>query len=384
MNKENRQKLKNIKRFKWSNPNHLNALTSIIAFLIAIIGFNLLSLLVSLCAKPLIKDGKGFYAVNLIAAVIGQVYLVTLACIICKIKKVKIFGGGNLQLSFDFLSCIPALLLGLGTFLCVTPIHMQFATYIEQLQQELFNASTLIELPEPNGTIDIISMFIYVFIVIPFVPAICEELLFRGVIMNGLREFGTIFAVLLSGLLFALMHGSYRQLILQFVLGCEIALVVIITENYFAGIIMHLFNNFFSIVYSVVIATVQSLSPAFLGFFQAFSIIIGLLLILASLIYYLLLIRHKKKDSGKSFLFYKKKTDIYPCCLLQKGAPVDYCFAVSKEKVLNTDNSNFLFFANGRFNAFTKRSNKVAFGILCAISLLLAIGLIILDFVLVG
>lgn len=384
MNKEDRQKLKNIKRFKWSNPNHLNALTAIIAFLIAIIGFNLISLLVTFLAKPLIKDGQGFYTVNLIASLIGQLFLLLLSWIICRLKKVKLFGGGNLHLTADFLICIPAILLGLGTFLLITPLHMQFATYIEQLQQSLFNASTNIEIPEPSGIADILSLFIFVFVVIPFVPAICEEILFRGIIMNGLREFGTLLAVLLSGLLFALMHGSYRQFILQFVLGCEIAFVVIVTENYFAGIIMHLFNNLFSIVYSVVLAIIQTISPVFFNYFETFLTILGLILVLGSLTYYLLLIKRKNKDDDQAFLFYKKRISKYPCCLLQKGAPIDYCFAVSKEKVLNTDNSNFLFFAHGRFNAFTKRSNKVAFAILCTVSLLLAIGLVILDFVLVG
>ena len=128
MNKEDRQKIKNIKRFKWSNPNHLNALTAIIAFLIAIIGFNLISLLVTFLAKPLIKDGQGFYTVNLIASLIGQLFLLLLSWIICRLKKVKLFGGGNLHLTADFLICIPAILLGLGTFLLITPLHMQFAT----------------------------------------------------------------------------------------------------------------------------------------------------------------------------------------------------------------------------------------------------------------
>ena len=44
----------------------------------------------------------------------------------------------------------------------------------------------------------------------------------------------------------------------------------------------------------------------------------------------------------------------------------------------------FLFFAGRKFHKFTKRSNKVVFAITLSLALLLAVGLIVLSFILVG
>ena len=54
--------------------------------------------------------------------------------------------------------------------------------------------------------------FIIAIITMAIVPSICEELLFRGVIFQGLRgRFGDLGAVFVSALLFALMHQSFQQ-----------------------------------------------------------------------------------------------------------------------------------------------------------------------------
>lgn len=86
----------------------------------------------------------------------------------------------------------------------------------------------------------------YVFYVIFFaiVPAFCEELIFRGVIFRGLNKgLGVVGAVLLSALLFALVHLSLNQLIYPFIMGCLFALIVYKTGNLVYSMIFHLFNN---------------------------------------------------------------------------------------------------------------------------------------------
>ena len=57
--------------------------------------------------------------------------------------------------------------------------------------------------------------------------------------MRGLEQFGGLFAVICSSVMFALMHGNFNQLILQFIGGLAIGGVVYITKNYFLGVIMH-------------------------------------------------------------------------------------------------------------------------------------------------
>lgn len=86
-------------------------------------------------------------------------------------------------------------------------------------------------------------------LVLGIVPAICEELIFRGVIFGGLRKsFGMWTSVLLSGLMFALMHQSIVQLLYPFILGCVLAVVMEKTGNILYTILIHMFNNFATIL----------------------------------------------------------------------------------------------------------------------------------------
>ena len=87
------------------------------------------------------------------------------------------------------------------------------------------------------------SFFATIFYV-ALLPAICEELIFRGIITNGLKKYGTAPAVMISSVLFALMHQNLQQLIYQLFLGAVMAYIVIKTGSIFYTMILHFFNNF--------------------------------------------------------------------------------------------------------------------------------------------
>lgn len=79
---------------------------------------------------------------------------------------------------------------------------------------------------------------------IGLLPAICEELIFRGIITNGLKKYGTWVAVILSAVFFALMHQNLQQLVYQLFLGGIMAYIVIKTGSIIYTMILHFFNNF--------------------------------------------------------------------------------------------------------------------------------------------
>lgn len=86
------------------------------------------------------------------------------------------------------------------------------------------------------------------FIVMLFVMALfgpfCEEFIFRGIIYRGYRKEGSIFAaVLLSGLLFGLMHLNFNQAGYAFVIGIAMALLVEATGSIFSSILCHFIFN---------------------------------------------------------------------------------------------------------------------------------------------
>ena len=80
-------------------------------------------------------------------------------------------------------------------------------------------------------------------VVLGLVPAFCEEWLFRGAVLNGLREKGMWFAVLYSTMCFALMHGGLQQLPYTFILGFVIGVIVFYTKSIWMGMLVHACNN---------------------------------------------------------------------------------------------------------------------------------------------
>ena len=92
-------------------------------------------------------------------------------------------------------------------------------------------------------------------------PAIFEELLFRGVILSGFKEYGKKVAVVISALIFMLMHGNAEQTIHQFIIGLVIGYIFIESGNLWLGVIVHFFNNFISITELFVLTIMSKSMP---------------------------------------------------------------------------------------------------------------------------
>ncbi len=82
------------------------------------------------------------------------------------------------------------------------------------------------------------------------VPAIVEEVLFRGVVLEAFLPYGDIPAILLSALTFALFHFNLAQSIYPFLYAIVLGLVVRKTGNIYYAMIMHFTNNLLTIIMS--------------------------------------------------------------------------------------------------------------------------------------
>lgn len=71
--------------------------------------------------------------------------------------------------------------------------------------------------------------------------ALAEEMLFRGLILSGLRRFGVFFGIAASALLFTVMHGL--PLPNYFVAGLVLALAAAATGSILVPIAIHFFHN---------------------------------------------------------------------------------------------------------------------------------------------
>jgi len=99
-----------------------------------------------------------------------------------------------------------------------------------------------------------IMQYIMAVFTLCLLPAIIEELFFRGYILKGLRSMGKTVAVVGSTVLFVLFHLNPEQVVFQFILGVLLATVVLQTGNLLYGIILHFLNNFFVVTMAYIFA----------------------------------------------------------------------------------------------------------------------------------
>ncbi len=96
--------------------------------------------------------------------------------------------------------------------------------------------------------------FIVTFIAVAAVPAIVEEFAFRGMVLGALRKFGDGFALLVSSLVFALMHMNFAQIPFAFLVGLVLAFAAIKTGSVLTSMVIHFLNNGLSLCISTLTA----------------------------------------------------------------------------------------------------------------------------------
>ncbi|HBR02845.1 MAG TPA: hypothetical protein DD738_09550 [Ruminiclostridium sp.] len=80
-------------------------------------------------------------------------------------------------------------------------------------------------------------------LLVAVLPALCEELLFRGMIQRGMERLGAGWGIFLSGFMFGLFHFDFQRLAAQTMIGIIAAYVVYRTGSIFNGMILHFMNN---------------------------------------------------------------------------------------------------------------------------------------------
>lgn len=76
----------------------------------------------------------------------------------------------------------------------------------------------------------------------------CEETAFRGTIQRGFERFGAVKSILITALLFGLMHLDFQRLFGTFMLGALIGFIVYRTNSLYGGMLAHFTNNSAAVV----------------------------------------------------------------------------------------------------------------------------------------
>ncbi len=153
-----------------------------------------------------------------------------------------------------------------GITVCVTvnmlislsQLPKYFPTY-EKLAEAIYQGNILFEI-----------------IGIAVVPALIEELIYRGVVYKGFRQFfAPLWANLFSALVFGVMHMNVVQFVYALILGILFAWVYERYKNLWAPILMHMSANIFSILMTEWSPLQQFMSTAAGGMLTLFLILAG-------------------------------------------------------------------------------------------------------------
>ena len=129
-------------------------------------------------------------------------------------------------------------------------------------------------------------------------PAVCEELLFRGLIFKGLNPYGKIFSTLLTALMFAIFHMSIDQFVYPLIMGLLLSLIMHKENNIIYCIVVHFINNFISLTLSYFRINL---------IFQHWTyILLAIILFIIIITILILLLTHRDKNQEKNKL---NKTD---------------------------------------------------------------------------
>ena len=135
------------------------------------------------------------------------------------------------------------------------------------------------------------------------IPALVEELVFRGIVLGMLRRYGDRFAIVVSALLFAVFHANFLQMSLAFLIGLALGYIVVKSGNLWPAIVLHFANNVIATLYGILY---DLFCGAFAPIFQdesavslAFYIVQHVFYAVLFLIGWILLRKHSKKHGEK-------------------------------------------------------------------------------------
>lgn len=127
------------------------------------------------------------------------------------------------------------ILLWIGSFLAIMIITMIIAYFFPE---EVIGVSQGLGMEFASLT------FIISFVIVSISPAICEEAVFRGVVMhsfdNGKNKW---IAIVVTGLIFGAFHGNIWRFVPTALLGIMLGYIVYETGNMIYGALFHAINN---------------------------------------------------------------------------------------------------------------------------------------------
>lgn len=133
-----------------------------------------------------------------------------------------------------------ALLGGMGLCMVANYVANYIAAFLTQFGIDM---PEMPQMMEPTGESLLLNI-----VVLAVLPALLEELVFRGYILRALRPYGDTFAVCVSAVIFGLVHGNILQVPFALLVGAVLGWLYVRTNNIWLAVAVHFCNNAFSVV----------------------------------------------------------------------------------------------------------------------------------------
>lgn len=201
-----------------------------------------------------------------------------------KIGKYNIKKCSKINFNLNYKQILVIILIALVSVFSFSPLVNLFQAVLKQMG---FGAGS------SEGVNKFLTSFgglVLNIVVVGILPAICEELVFRGVILNGFSKYKKWGMVMLSATMFMIMHMSINQSIYQLFLGIVLALVVIETGSIISSMILHMTNNIV-ILLSNYIYNINGITPVGEYKFTVWNCIYPILIAIVGVIAVILLIK---------------------------------------------------------------------------------------------
>ncbi len=143
---------------------------------------------------------------------------------------------------FTFRWCI----ISLGTTYIVGIVFDNIFSVLQDMGMNVNDLSS----PLPTEPLELALYGLFTVICAP----IFEELLFRGIMLNRLKKYGELFACIVSGVLFGLIHQNHQQMFYAAALGMIFAIMDIKAGSIIPSVIAHMVVNGFSFLNTLIAA----------------------------------------------------------------------------------------------------------------------------------
>ncbi len=213
-------------------------------------------------------------------AITGLCYMITniiiflIGCKVTDIDKSSLFKTQNLKFTTMLRYIVIAIFLQMFSAMS--------ANFISTAIDEAFGVNIyamLEDTPVTLTTSKLVVTIIYTCIIAP----ITEELVIRGFVLKNLSRVSQTFGIVVSSIVFALMHENLPQFILAFIVGVFLGYVAVKHNSIVPTIILHMIVNSTNMIISIIVEQNAEVGNIISAVWTVFFLVVGVALFIVSI-----------------------------------------------------------------------------------------------------